>query len=66
MGLLFGVYQLLRFSVDNALLKLTVSALYWVGLLLAPFSLTEQLVKLGFSFLNQKCKFGENFCDFKC
>ena len=30
--------------------------MYWIGLLLAPFSLTDELVKLGFSFLNQKRK----------
>jgi ATP-binding cassette subfamily A (ABC1) protein 3 len=57
LGLLFGVYQLLKYSVENVMFKGLIGSLYWVGLLLAPFSLTEALVKLGFSFLNQKSIF---------
>lgn len=57
-GVSYGIFKVVEIAVtDNKLYTTLIKIFYWIGLFFAPFSLVEQLSKLGFSFLSEKSIF---------
>lgn len=55
-AVLFGVYAILKYLLEREIWKILANIIYWVGLMIGPFSLFDCFIVIGKSTLNPSGK----------